>query len=234
MRIKSLVLALVLVAASVTTASAGPLLYEDVLYWMPDGSTQINPAVGPVTAIVKIQESVYSCDDGPVIVHDLDAHGLIVGPAPVNGGVSPAGPFELYVYAITNLNYGWGAGGAGNGVSGFNNTSPYALAGGAATVWAPVQGVTPWTPEPGFAGPIEWDNDKGLGIIRSQSRSEFLVAVPCGTAHGFYDGNWVHTWVGGVQNDLVYGVLSGPVGIPEPTTLVLLGAGLLVIARRRK
>lgn len=239
MRSKSLVLVLAVILGPVASfARAGEILFEDVLYWMPDGSTQINPPVGPTTALVKIQETVYASSSCRTILADLTVAGLVRGPAPYNGGLPGGVPCELYSYSITNLTYAMGG---GNGISGFNNLTPY---GGPANVWAPNFANGSWEPQPLLAGPIEWDidadfdglNGDGLGIIRSQSRSEFLVAVPAGTPHGFYGGNWIHSWSGeqpgGGQINLVFGVLSGP--LPEPGTLGMLLVGIGLIARRRR
>jgi len=234
-------LAAAFLASVTSTAMAGAYKYEDIIYWTPNGSF-VNPNPAPLDAIVKIQQTVYDCPEAYLIVNDLTAAGALTPPVYVNGGITDE-RFQIYVYSITNLHYdAYAPGqGLGNGLSGFNNVSGWVAGGGRANVYAPTMANTAWTPQPGFAGPVEWDNPNGLGILKGQTRSEFILAVPCGDpsnpfgkpVHGFYDGNWVHTWVGGVQKNLVYGVLSGPL-IPEPGTIGMLLLGIVIAARRRR
>ena len=102
----------------------------------------------------------------------------------------------------------------------------------------PVTGI-PWV-QNGFAGgpTIEWDIlPPGLGIGAPNpaspiSMDSMFFEVASGTAHGILPG-WIHSWSllpggGSSQVNIVSGFLSGPV-VPEPTTLMLLGGGLLGI-----
>jgi len=227
--------------------AAATLLYEDVFYWMPDGSTQINPATGPVDAYVKIQETVYDDVQGRALLLEQIGYGLI------HGSALPAGPIDVYAYSISNLQYGNGPlndGGSGLGISGFNivNAAGVSVLG----QWGPNAANSWWGVAPNNSGPgnIEWDIDAnnngfdgdGVGITLGQTHNSFYYAVPAGTQHGITGGHWVHSWdtsigpeinSGAYQTDLVYGMLSLP--IPEPATFSLLGvtAAAIVFLRRR-
>ncbi len=242
-------IALAVLSVAIAEMSAANVLYEDTFYWVPiqPGSTQVgvqvNPAVPPTTAWVKIQETVYDDPQGRFVLNQSlgsTAHGSLI----------PSAPFELYVYSITNLTYGNGPVlNGGNGVSGFNivNFRNVQTLG----IWGPNAAISWWETPAGntpFPGNWEWDidanmdtlNGDGQGILMGQTFNSFMFAVPAGTQHGVVPA-WVHTWSGAgllqqplsVQVDTtVGGFVSGP--IPEPSSLALAvtGAVLLVIRRR--
>jgi len=226
----------------------GDYIEEDTFYWFRDGTVVVNPNPVPLGAEVKIQQTVYDCDNAQSIIENLlypNVNGYPLPPV-INGPASrnpiPAGTcFDLYAYSITNLAYdkpsgGYGAGGLGNGIAGFSIAItdfaiPY-------LIWAPNRAFTAWIPDPGFSPRYEWDNPKALGslgLLESMTAGSFLLAVPSGTPKGF-PGALVHTWVtnpdGSVtQADLLFGFVSGPV--PEPATIGLMLIGLFAVARRR-
>jgi hypothetical protein len=152
------------------------VIYEDIFYWMPDGSTQINPDVGPTDAWVKIQETVYDDVDGKQLLNDQLQLGLI------HGSSIPAGPINVYAYSISNLQYGDGPlTGTGLGISGFNivNAVGVPLLG----QWGPDAANDYWEVGPNNSGPgnIEWDIDAnmngddgdGAGIVLGQTHNSF-------------------------------------------------------------
>ena len=212
------------------------VLYEDIFYWMPDGSTVIDPPVPPTGALVKIQETVWDNVQGRQIISDNLGFGTI------HGGAMLGGPINLYGYSISNLGYGNGPfTGVGAGITGFNIVDMF---GGPRTMWGPNAAASWWHVAPGNSGPgnFEWDIDAnnnlndgdGVGVPLGNTYNGYFIAVPAGTPHGIFGGSWVHTWSGGgaleepaaVQADVVYGLISGPV--PEPGTAVLVGLGLLL------
>lgn len=233
-----------LVATGVSSSVRAAVLYEDISYWLPGGSTVINPVNPPTNAYVKIQETVYDDAQGRAILAQQLQFGL------VNGNPIPAAPFELYGYSITNMSYDNGPfTGVGAGVSGFNipNTFNASVLG----IWGPNAANSRWRPAPGnqpFPANFEWDIDgnnnqsdgDGIGILLGQTHNSFYFAVPAGTQHGFIDGAWVHTWSGAgaleqpaaAQADLVFGRLSGP--IPAPGAFGLLGLAGIAACRRRR
>ena len=40
--------------AAVTTSARAAVIFSDIIYWLPGGVSVINPAVPPLTALVKI------------------------------------------------------------------------------------------------------------------------------------------------------------------------------------
>jgi len=211
------------VVLGVTVSGAlGSILYEDVVYWMPDGSSQINPSNPPLDALVKVQETVYDDHQGKGILGELLGYGL------VHGDPIPTFPMDLYVYSVTNLTYGNGP----SGISGFHVGSSVA-----GDTYAPNAANSWWGTGP---GDWDWDIDAnangiagdGLGILMAQTFGGFMVAVPAGTPHGFVDAS-AHSFTseGGDEVDVVRGLVSGP--IPEPASLTLL-LGCLALVRRRR
>jgi hypothetical protein len=230
--------------ASISSVGSADILYEDVMYWMPDGTTLIDPPVPPTNAYVKIQQTVYNDHQGRDVLTGQFAAGAIHG----NGGALPAFQMNLYAYAITNLTYGNGPfTGTGSGVQGFVIPDNAGISG---IMYGPTAANDFWEVGTGHIGPGYWewdidadddrDNGDGDGILQGQTFNSFMLAVPDGTMHGFIDDAWVHSWhgagnleksSGAGQIDLVYGVVSGP--IPEPATLGLLALGGLALLRRR-
>ncbi len=222
-----------------TSSAHGEILFEDIFFWMPDGSTIIDPEDPPLNAFVKIQETVFDDASGRAAIQEQIDLGII------HGGLLPVFPINLYAYAITNLNYGNGPiVGGGSGITGFNIPDIFGVGG---VQWGPNAANNWWEVAPGHSGPgnFEWDIDAdndsdsgdGNGILSAQTFNSFYVAVPAGTPHGFIDGAWVHSWSGGGlleqstgsgQIDSVFGILSGPV--PEPSSLVIASLGLLGLA----
>lgn len=217
------------------------VLYEDITYWMPNGTTLINPAVPPTDAWIKVQETVYDDVQGRSILNAL------IGINAINGPGVPAAPIELYAYSITNMNYGNGPfTGAGAGITGFNIIDGMVAPLG---IWAPNAANSRWEPNAGNSSPFdyEWDidadgdglNGDGQGILLSQTFNSFLLAVPAGTPHGFLNA-WAHTWTGAggleqpasLQTDTIFGLVSGP--IPAPSGLSLLGLSGFAAVRRRR
>ena len=234
-----------LLGVAAANRAAASVLFEDVFYWMPDGSTLINPSVGPLDAYVKIQETVYDDAQGKFIL------GQNLG-LTIHGPAIPTDPINLYVYSISNIGYGNGPfTGVGSGVSGFNivNTFNVPLLG----QWGPNGSASWWEVGPfnSGAGNIEWDIDgnnngldgDGTGITAGLTFDGFMYAVADGTPHGITGGHWVHTWSGSgaleqpasVQADTISGYQLS-LAIPEPSTigLVVLGiTGAMMFGRRR-
>ncbi|MFQ6048328.1 MAG: hypothetical protein ACE5K7_03075, partial [Phycisphaerae bacterium] len=168
--------AIVGLAATVNLAS-GAVLFEDNFYWMPDGSTIINPVDPPQDAYVKIQETVYDDQQGRTIIQDQLNAGVI------HGGPMPAWPIDLYCYAIANITYDNGpltVPPPGAGVSGFNIPDVFGVGG---VQWGPNAANDWWEVAPGESGPgnWEWDIDKdadsnngdGNGILKGQTFDSF-------------------------------------------------------------
>ncbi|HSR87346.1 MAG TPA: PEP-CTERM sorting domain-containing protein [Pontiella sp.] len=238
------ILAVASVVFAAGRASAG-VIYEDIFYWMPDGTTLINPTEGPTDAWVKIQETVYDDAQGKQLLSQQIQLGLI------HGSAVPAGPINVYAYSISNLEYDNGPyTGMGLGISGFNivNAAGVPVLG----QWGPNAANSWWEVGPNNSGPgnIEWDIDAnmnsddgdGIGILLGQTHNSFYYAVPDGTAHGITGGHWVHSWdtsagpelsSGAIQTDVVYGMLSLPIPEPGTTSLVAAAAAGLVFVRRR-
>ncbi len=152
MRRDIVVTAWVLVALlGITKSAHGLILFEDIFFWMPDGSTLIDPAVPPLDAFVKLQETVYDDVQGRAVIQDQVNAGV------VHGGPLPVFPIELYAYAITNLTYGNGPFvGGGAGVTGFNIPDIFGVGG---VQWGP-NAANDWCEvAPGRSGPgnVEWD-----------------------------------------------------------------------------
>jgi hypothetical protein len=241
-RVVLLSLLILCISASVGDAS---VLYEDIFYWMPDGTTLINPTEGPTDAWVKIQETVYDDAQGKQLLNQQLQLGLI------HGSAIPAGPINVYAYSISNLEYDNGPfTGTGLGISGFNivNAAGVSVLG----QWGPNAANDWWEVGPNNSGPgnIEWDIDAnmngddgdGIGIVLGQTHNSFYYAVPDGTAHGITDGHWVHSWdtsagpeksTGAIQTDVVYGKLSLPIPEPGTISLIAISAAGFVFVRRR-
>ncbi|GMV27380.1 MAG: hypothetical protein AMXMBFR58_34110 [Phycisphaerae bacterium] len=223
------------------SAASGSVIYEDVIYWLPNGQSVVNPTNPPTDAWIKVQETVYDDVQGRAILTTQLGLGLVTGP-----GV-PNAPLNLYAYSITNMNYNNGPfTGGGAGVSGFNIVDGWVIPLG---IWAPIAANSAWEPAAGNSSPTdyEWDidanlnglNGDGIGILLGQTFDSFYLAVPDGTMHGFLNA-WAHSWSGGgaleqpasIQIDTVYGLVSGP--IPSPGAAALLGLGGLGVIRRRR
>ncbi|MFW6164067.1 MAG: PEP-CTERM sorting domain-containing protein [Planctomycetota bacterium] len=93
-----------------------------------------------------------------------------------------------------------------------------------------------------FAGPgnFEWDISPGAsaGVVVGQPPAIFGYAMP-GTWQDRINTGWVHSWNQPAPNTTQVNItptvpgFSGP-RIPEPASLVLVGAGLLALLRRRR
>ena len=249
MKAKRIAHGVVILAIGSLMFSAGwagaSVIYEDIFYWMPDGSTQINPAVGPTDAWVKIQETVYDDVQGKQLLNQQIQLGLI------HGSAIPAGPINVYAYSVSNLQYDNGPfTGTGLGISGFNIVNAVGVP--VLGQWGPNAANDWWEVGPNNSGPgnIEWDIDAnmnsddgdGIGILLGQTHNQFYYAVADGTQHGITGGHWVHSWdttfgaelsSGAFQTDVVYGMLS--LAIPEPSSIAMIGlvSGCAVFVRRR-
>ncbi len=249
-----------LIAAVLAAIMAGPaaaaILFTANYYWMPDGSTLIDPASGSgqENAYVKIQETVFDNVAGRDAINTGVANDLI------HGAGLPAYDINVYAYTISNLNYGnAGPGGTGNGmgVTGFNIPDWWGVNG---ILYGPggVGGGGPdwWSSPAANSGPgnFEWDINKdkdafdgdGLGITGGTAANSYYIVVKDGTPHGVTTGAWVHTWTGekpvGTQVEIVgaggFGgayMISAPVPVPGAMVLGAIGLGLAGwIGRRRK
>jgi hypothetical protein len=216
--------------------SRAAILFEDIMYWRPGGITELNPSTPPLDAYVKIQETVYDDAQGRLVLGPQLAAGIIHG----NGGLIPVFPINVYVYSITNLNYGNGpTTGSGAGIGGFKIPNP---AGVPFVIYAPSRANDNWHEH--AAGPdFEWQIDKnantldgdGLGIILGQTHNGIIFVVPAGRAHGFITGATINTWTGAglleepvaLKTDFITGFVSGPIPEPSVTAVLLLIAGAI-------
>ena len=242
MRAAALISSFITIGLGASSSARAAILFEDIMYWRPGGVTELNPANPPLDAFVKIQETVYDDAQGRLVLGPQLAAGIIHG----NGGVIPAFPINVYVYSITNLNYGNGpTTGSGAGIGGFTipniGSVPF-------TIYAPSAANDNWhehATDPNFNWQIDKNNNQmdgdGLGIILGQTHNGIIFVVPAGTQHGFVPGATINTWTGAglleepvaLKTDFITGFVSGPVPEPAMVGFLTTFSGLAVSSRRR-
>jgi len=139
-------------------------------------------------------------------------------------------------YTVTNNSYDPSPG-TSNGFSGFETALPAAVP-DLGNLTAPGPG---WVFNCCSGEPVEYDkmNSAGLGIMPGQSGVFSFTSLAREITQST---GWFHTWESGTQTNIVnYGagngvevpnVLKPP--IPEPTTLALLGVGVIALSAVRR
>lgn len=150
-------------------------------------------------------------------------------------------PGGRYLWNYNVLNNGYDPNpGSSNGFSGFEIYLPTGIP-EIADIMPNLLSATPWEVD-GYSGhPVEWDrkNSMGFGVMPGSSADFSFTTDPRDVAVN--NNGWFHTWQNNIQTDIVgtpgmhvpwVPGLTPITQIPEPSSMFLLGVGLLGVATR--